>query len=110
MELVIRLQYFIRLYSPFAEPLSLQKFTFIKLIKCTDGRIYRTRDQPLRGRYIHTGQHKNRINAHKHSCLPLESSQDFSVGTGEDSSCFRLRSHFDRLVYNFYIVIYAIPR
>jgi hypothetical protein len=54
------------------------------------------------GRYLHTRQHKHRINAHTDIyALSGIRTQDPSVRAGEDSSCLRLRCHYDRLVMNF---------
>jgi hypothetical protein len=53
---------------------------------------------PSQGRYLHTEQHKHRINAH----TGIHASSGFrthnpSVRAGEDSSCLRPRGHCDRL-------------
>jgi hypothetical protein len=45
------------------------------------------------GRYLHTEQHKDRINAHRHPCLRTH---DPSVRASEDSSCLRTRGYCDR--------------
>jgi hypothetical protein len=72
---------------------------------------------PSQSRYINTGQHKHRINAHRHPCLqwdlkpqsqrPSERRQfmpqtarplwSASVRASEDSSCLTPRGHCDRL-------------
>jgi hypothetical protein len=49
---------------------------------------------PSQGRYLHTEQHKHRVNAHIHPCLEW----DPSVGAGEDGSCLTPRGHCDRPV------------
>jgi hypothetical protein len=49
-------------------------------------------------RYLHTKQHKHRINAHRHPCLAWDSTHDPSVWAGEDRLCLRLRGHCDRHV------------
>jgi hypothetical protein len=38
---------------------------------------------PLQGRYLHTGQHKHRINSHKHPCLKWESKPRFHYLSGQ---------------------------
>jgi hypothetical protein len=51
---------------------------------------------PSQGRYLHTGQHKHRINAHRHPCLEWDSNPRHpSVRTVEDSSCPRACGHCD---------------
>jgi hypothetical protein len=51
----------------------------------------------LQGRYLHTGQHKYRINAHKHiHALSGIRTHDSSVRASEESSCLRPRGHCDR--------------
>jgi hypothetical protein len=48
-------------------------------------------------RYLHTGQHKHRINSHTGiRALSEIRTYDPSVWASEDSSCFRPRSHRDR--------------
>jgi hypothetical protein len=60
--------------------------------------------RPSQGRYLHTGQHKHRINAHNKYIHALSGIQthDLSVRASEDSSCLRPRSRCDRRssVYN----------
>jgi hypothetical protein len=53
---------------------------------------------PSQGRYLHTGQHKHRINAHKTDIHALSEvrSHDPSVRASEDSSCLRPRGHCGR--------------
>jgi hypothetical protein len=53
---------------------------------------------PSQGRYLHTGQHKYKINAHTN----IHASSGFrihnpSIRVGEGSSCLRPRGHCDRL-------------
>jgi hypothetical protein len=67
------------LYSPL---LDLGRF-FSFLILYTVGRSPWTGDQAV------TGQHKHRINAHRHPCLKWDSSPRFQCWEGEDSSCLR---------------------
>jgi hypothetical protein len=52
---------------------------------------------PSRGRYLHPGQNKPRINAHTniHASNGIQT-HDPSVRAGEDSSCFRPRGHCDQ--------------
>jgi hypothetical protein len=49
------------------------------------------------GRYLHTGQHKQRINAHTNiHALSGIRIQDPSFRAGKDRSCLRLRGHCGR--------------
>jgi hypothetical protein len=50
---------------------------------------------PSKVRYLHTGQHKHRINADIHVSNGIRT-HDSSVRTGEGSSCLRPRSYCDR--------------
>jgi hypothetical protein len=52
---------------------------------------------PSQGRYLHTGQHKHRINAHTdiHALSGIRT-HDSSIRASEDSSSLRPRSHRDR--------------
>jgi hypothetical protein len=79
--------------------------------------LLRQEISPTQGRYLHTGEHKHRINAHRHPCLEWDSNprsqrsserRQFmpqtvrplwpaSVRASEDSSCLRPRGHCDRL-------------
>jgi hypothetical protein len=49
---------------------------------------------PSQGRYLHTGQHKHRINAHRdiHALSGIWT-HDPSFRAGKDSSCLRPRGH-----------------
>jgi hypothetical protein len=51
---------------------------------------------PSQGRYLHTGQQKNRINEHRNSCLEWNSNPRFQCWRG-DGSCLRPRSHCEWL-------------
>jgi hypothetical protein len=51
---------------------------------------------PSQGRYLHTGQHKNRINAHKYSCLEWDSKTRALCSTGRRRFILRRRGHCDR--------------
>jgi hypothetical protein len=54
---------------------------------------------PSQGRYLHTGQHKHRINALTDiHALSGVRTHDPSVLASEDSSCLRPRGHRDRLI------------
>jgi hypothetical protein len=69
---------------------------FSYLILCTVGRTPWTGDQPVQGRYLHTEQHKHRINAHTDiNTLSGIGTHNPSVRTGEDGSCLRQRDHCD---------------
>jgi hypothetical protein len=52
---------------------------------------------PTQGRYLHTGQHKHRINAHTniHALSGIETHSP-RVRASEDCSCLRPRGHCDR--------------
>jgi hypothetical protein len=55
---------------------------------------------PSQGRYLHTGQHKHRINAHTDiRALNGIRTHDPSIQASEDSSCRGPRGHCDRLFY-----------
>jgi hypothetical protein len=63
---------------------------------------------PSEGRFLHTGQHKHRINAVVHTSSGIRT-HDPNVGASEDISCLRLRGHCDRqykiqncIIYSFY--------
>jgi hypothetical protein len=53
---------------------------------------------PSQGRYLHTEQHKHRINAHNTDIHALSGirTNDPSVRESEDSSCFRTLGHYDQ--------------
>jgi hypothetical protein len=52
---------------------------------------------PAQGRFLQTGQHKHRINAHKgNNVLNGIRTHDPSVQASEDGSCLRPRGHRDR--------------
>jgi hypothetical protein len=52
---------------------------------------------PSQGCYLHTGQHKHKINAHTniHAFSGIRT-HDPSLQAGEDCSCLRPRGHYDR--------------
>jgi hypothetical protein len=52
---------------------------------------------PSQGRYLHTEQHKLRINAHRdcHALIGIRT-HDPSIRASEDSSCLRPRGHYGR--------------
>jgi hypothetical protein len=60
------------------------------LILYTVGRLLGRGISPSQGHYLHTGQHKHRINANIHTSSGIRT-QDPSVWAGKDSSC-----HCDR--------------
>jgi hypothetical protein len=70
-------------------------FSFIIFFTQSVGLLGR-KISPSQGRYIHTGQHKQGINADRHDASSGIRTHDPSVRAGEDSSCLRLRSHCDR--------------
>jgi hypothetical protein len=68
----------------------------------TVGRTPWTRISPSQSRYLHTGQHKHRINAHTNiHALSGIRTHDPSVQASEDSSCLRLRGPCDRRLTNY---------
>jgi hypothetical protein len=71
-------------------------FSFSLLISYTVGRTASRGISPPQGRYLHTGQHKHRINGHIHPCLQWDSIPGSQCWTGEDSSSVRSRGHCDR--------------
>jgi hypothetical protein len=82
-------------YSPFVGPwpLSSSVFFFTQTVGLL-GRVI----SPLEGRYLHRGQHKHRINAHKHiNTSSGIRTHDPSVRPIEDCSCLRPHSHRNRL-------------
>jgi hypothetical protein len=64
----------------------------------------RRRISPSQGRYLHTEQHKHRINAYTniHTLSGIRT-HDPSVRANEDSSCLRPRGHCDRLSVHLHI-------
>jgi hypothetical protein len=56
---------------------------------------------PSQGRYLNTGQHKHRINAHTdiHALSGIRN-QDPRVRAGEDSLCLKPRCHGERRTYH----------
>jgi hypothetical protein len=65
----ICLSIYLWLHSPL---LGLGRF-FTFLILYTVGRTRWTRNQPVRGHYLYTEQHKHRTNANRHPCLEWDS-------------------------------------
>jgi hypothetical protein len=66
------------LYGPFVGPSLL--FQFLKLY--TVGRTSWTGISPSQGRYLHTEQHKHRINAHRHTRLEWDSNPQSQHSSG----------------------------
>jgi hypothetical protein len=64
---------------------------------------------PSQGRYLHTGQHKRRINAQTdiHALSGIRT-HDPSVRANEDSSCLRPRGPCDRQAYSHRVLMYMI--
>jgi hypothetical protein len=91
------------LYSPLLGPSLLFSFVifFIQTVLLLGGGI-----SPSQGRYLHTGQHKHRINADKHPyALSGIGTHDPIVLEDEDSSCLRPRGHYDRRSFVLYYLI-----
>jgi hypothetical protein len=51
---------------------------------------------PSQGRYLHTEQHKHRINAHRHACLKWDSNPRSQCSSGRRRFMLRSRGHCDR--------------
>jgi hypothetical protein len=88
------------LYSPFA----LGRF-FSSLIPHTVGRTPWTGFSPSQGRYLHTEQHKHRINKNIHALSGIRTTT--RVRAGEDGSCLRPRGHCDR--HNNILMLRQLP-
>jgi hypothetical protein len=71
-------------------------FSFVIFFTQTVGLLGRA-ISPSQGRYLHTGQHKQRINAYTdiHALRGIRT-HDPSVRAGENDSCLRPRCHCDR--------------
>jgi hypothetical protein len=81
------------LYSPLLGPGLFISFViiFTQTVELL-GRVIR----PSKSRYLHTGQHKHRINSHTDIYALSEiRTQDSSVRASEDNSCLRPRGHCD---------------
>jgi hypothetical protein len=65
-----------------------------------DGRTLGRMMSPSQGRYLHTGQNKQRINAHTdiHALSGIQT-HDPSVRASEYSTCLRPHGHRDRHIY-----------
>jgi hypothetical protein len=80
--------------------MSLQPFVglgrlFTSLIYTQSAGILGRVISPSQGLYLHTGQHKHRINAYIHALIGIRT-HDPSVPASEDSSCVTPRGHCDR--------------
>jgi hypothetical protein len=51
---------------------------------------------PSQGRYLHTEQHKNRVNPHRHSCFDWDSNPQSQCSRKRRRSCLRPSDHCDR--------------
>jgi hypothetical protein len=62
--------------------------------------LLRREISPLQGLYLHTEQHKHRINAHNTDIHAFSGIRihDPSVHAREDSSCIRRRGHCDQRI------------
>jgi hypothetical protein len=67
-------------------------------------------NSPSQGLYLHTKQHKHRINAHNTDVHALSGirTHDPSVRASEDSSCLRQRDHCDRPAVRLESIIISI--
>jgi hypothetical protein len=86
------------LYSPLLRPGHF--FSFVIFFTRNVGLLGRV-ISPSPGRYLHTGQHKHRINAHTniHALSGIRTHVP-NFRASEDSSYFRPRGHYDRLTKN----------
>jgi hypothetical protein len=64
--------------QPFVGPWPLFNF----LISYTVGKLLGREKRPSQGRYLHTVQHKHRINAHRHPCLKWDSNLRSQCSSG----------------------------
>jgi hypothetical protein len=81
-------------------------FSFVIIFTQTVGLLGRG-ISPSQGLYLHTGQHKHRINTHKNIHVLSGIRTHYSrVWAGEDSSCLRPRGHRDRLLENYWIIYF----
>jgi hypothetical protein len=91
---------FIRLwlYSPLLVPGLF--FSFVIILTQTVG-LLELVTSPSQGRYLHTGQHKHRTNAHTNIyALSGTRTHDPSARASEDSPWLRLHGHCDRPIKN----------
>jgi hypothetical protein len=81
--------------QPFVGPCLLLQFLNLHTV----GKTPWTGDQPIaKPLPAHTGQHKHRINAHRHYASSGTRTYDASVRASEDCSCLRRRGHCCRPV------------
>jgi hypothetical protein len=87
-------------------------FSFLTFFTQTVGLLGRG-ISPSQGRYLRTGQHKHKINAHAdiHAFSEIRT-HDPSVRAKEDISCLRPRGHCDRRLedYHNYISVNTVTR
>jgi hypothetical protein len=69
-------------------------FQFLNLY--TVSRTTWTEIGPSQGRYLHTEQHKHRINANRYPCFEWDSNPRSQRSSERDSSYLRPRGHCDR--------------
>jgi hypothetical protein len=60
---------------------------------------------PSQGRYLKTGQHKHRINAHTNQIPMPWVGFESKIRTREDISCLRLRGYSDRLTFSYTVIV-----
>jgi hypothetical protein len=94
------------LYSPLLGPGLF--FSFVNFFTQLVGHLGKV-ISPSQGRYLHTAQHKHRINAHTdiHALSGIRT-HDPSVRESEDGSCFRPRGHRDLHVPPFTLYKFCI--
>jgi hypothetical protein len=90
--------------QPFFGPWPLIQFRNLQTVELL-GRVI----SPSQGRYLHTGQHKHRIKAHKTDIHALSAIRTHypNVRESEDSSCLRQRGHCDRHCIYHKLVFYS---
>jgi hypothetical protein len=71
-------------------------FQFLDLFTQSVG-LLRRGISPSQGRYLHTGQHKHRINAYTHPCLNWDSNPRSQCFSGRRQFMPQTASHCDRL-------------
>jgi hypothetical protein len=73
---------------------------FFRFITCAQSvGLLRRVISPLQGRYVHTKQHKHKINSQRHHASSGIRTHDPSVWAGEDSSCIRPHGYWDGSSY-----------
>jgi hypothetical protein len=94
------------LYSPFLGPGLF--FSCVIFFTKTVG-LFGKGISPSQGRYLHTGQHKHRLNSYTDiHVLSGIRTHDHSMRASEDSSCLRSRGHCDRIFNQLLALIFPL--